>query len=137
MAGVCGPSSKKICLQFPFEEVTINHHFSLFNNLEKHLEQEDSRSYFLSFCTPFVMSSTSFVNSDVDLLWFKDGSYVYFKLFDFSNSLQVYAKANHGNDATNAKLSYLQTSQMLKLLMLFKMKLVMLSLFCFHNSITL
>jgi hypothetical protein len=52
--------------------------------------------------------STSFVSSDVDLLWSKDGSDVYFKLSDFSNSLQVYAKANHVDDVANVKPFYLQ-----------------------------
>jgi len=83
------------------------------------------------------MLFTPFVSSDVDLLWSKDGSNVYFKLCDFSNFLQVYAEAIHVDDVANVKPSYLQTMQMLKLLMLFTMKLVMLLLFCFHNSITL
>jgi len=83
------------------------------------------------------MSSTPFVSSDVDLLWSKDGSNVYFKLSNFSNSFQVYVEANHVDDATNAKLLMVQMLQMLKLLMLLMMKLVMLLLFYFHNSITL
>jgi hypothetical protein len=55
------------------------------------------------------MSSTSFVSNDVDLLWSKDGSNVYLKLFNFSNSLQVYVEANHVDDVANVKPSYLQT----------------------------
>jgi hypothetical protein len=115
----------------------INHHFCSFNNLEKHLEQEAFRSYSLSFSKPFVMLSTPFASNDVDLLWFEDGYDVYLKFPNFSNSLQGYAKANHVDYVANAKPSYLQTLQILKLLMLLTMKLVMLLLFCFHNSITL
>jgi hypothetical protein len=44
---------------------------------------------------------------------------------------------HHVDDVANAKPSYLQTLQMLKPLMLLTMKLVILLLFCFHNSITL
>ncbi len=51
------------------------------------------------------MSSTPFVSSDVDLLWSKDGSDIYFKLFDFLNSFQIYVEANHVDDAINAKPS--------------------------------
>jgi hypothetical protein len=54
------------------------------------------------------MSSTPFVCGDVDLLWSKDGSNVYFKLSNFSNSPQVYVEANHVDDVANAKPSYLQ-----------------------------
>ncbi len=78
-----------------------------------------------------------FVKSDADLLWSKDGSDVYFKLFDFSNFLQVYAETNHVDDVANVGPSYLQMMQMLKLLMLLMIKLVMLLIFCFHNFITL
>jgi hypothetical protein len=49
------------------------------------------------------VSSTPFVSSDVDLLWSKDGSDIYFKLFDFLNSFQIYVEANHVDDAINAK----------------------------------
>ncbi len=49
-------------------------------------------------CTPFV-------SNDVDLLWCKDEFDVYLKLFDFSNSPQVYAEANHVDDVANAKPS--------------------------------
>jgi hypothetical protein len=84
----------------------VNHHFSSFNNLEKHVEQEAFRSYSLSFSTHFVMSSIPFVNSDVDLLWSKDGYNVYFKLSDLKNSLQVYVEANQVHDVTNAKPFY-------------------------------
>ncbi len=45
------------------------------------------------------MSSTPFISSDVDLLWSKDGSDI------FSHSFQIYAEANHVDDATNAKPS--------------------------------
>jgi hypothetical protein len=51
------------------------------------------------------MLSTPFVNSNVDLLRSKDKYDIYLKLSDFSNSLQVYAKKNHVDDATNAKPS--------------------------------
>ncbi len=61
----------------------VNHHFSSFNNLEKHLEEEAFGLYSLSFSTPFVLLSTPFVSSDVDLLWSKDGFDVYLKLSDF------------------------------------------------------
>jgi len=137
MVGICGSSSKRICFRSPFEKVVVNHHFSSFNNLEKHLEKEASRSYSLFFSTPFVMLFTPFVSSDVDLLWSENGFDVYIKLSDFSNSLPIYAEANHVDDVANAKPSYLQTLWMLKLLMLFTMKFVMLLLFCFHNAITL
>jgi hypothetical protein len=51
------------------------------------------------------MSFTPFVNSDADLLWSKDGYDICLKLFDFSNSSQVYAEANHVDDAISAKPS--------------------------------
>jgi hypothetical protein len=51
------------------------------------------------------MSFTPFVNNDVDLSWSKDGSNIYFKLFDFSIFFQIYVEANHVNDATNVKPS--------------------------------
>ncbi len=51
------------------------------------------------------MSSTPYVSSDVDLLWFEDKFDIYLKLFDFSNSLQVYVEANHVDDITNVKPS--------------------------------
>jgi hypothetical protein len=44
------------------------------------------------------MSSTPFVSSDVDLLWCKDEYDIYLRLFDFSNSPQVYVEASN---ATN------------------------------------
>ncbi len=49
MVGICGPSSERICLWSPFEEVAINHHFFSFNNFLKHLTQEASRSNFFLF----------------------------------------------------------------------------------------
>jgi hypothetical protein len=49
------------------------------------------------------VSSTPFVSSDVDLLWSKDGSDIYFKLSNFSNSFQGNVETNHVEDATNAK----------------------------------
>jgi len=76
-----------------------------FNNPKKHLEQKTSWSYSLFLSTPFVMSFTPFVNNDVDLSWSKDGSNIYFKLFDFSIFFQIYVEANHVNDATNVKPS--------------------------------
>jgi hypothetical protein len=51
------------------------------------------------------MSSTPFINSDVDLLWSKDGFDIDFKLSDFSNYFQIYVEANHVDDATNVKPS--------------------------------
>jgi hypothetical protein len=83
----------------------VNQHFSSFNNLEQHLELETSKSYSLFFSTPSIMSSTPSVSSDVDLLWCENESEVYFKLFDFKNSLQVYVEANHLDDDANAKPS--------------------------------
>jgi hypothetical protein len=47
------------------------------------------------------MLFTPFISSVVDLLWSEDGSDVYFQLYDFSNSLLVYAEANHVDDAAN------------------------------------
>jgi hypothetical protein len=41
------------------------------------------------------MLFTPSVSSDTNLLWSKDEFDVYFKLFDFSNSLQVYVKPFH------------------------------------------
>jgi hypothetical protein len=137
MVCICAPSSKRMCLESPFQKVVVNHHFASFNNLEKHLEEEAFGSYSLSFFAPFVMLFIPFVNSDADLLWSEDGSDVYFKLFYFSNFLQVYAETNHVDDVANARPSYLQMLQMLKLLMLLTIKLVMLLIFCFHNFITL
>jgi hypothetical protein len=49
------------------------------------------------------MLFTPFVSSNVDLLWYDDESEFYTKLFDFSNSLQVYAETNHVDDVTNVK----------------------------------
>jgi hypothetical protein len=43
------------------------------------------------------------ISCDVNLLWYKDESNIYLKLFDFKNSPQVYAKANHVDDAANVK----------------------------------
>jgi hypothetical protein len=83
MASICGPSFEGICLWSPLEEALINQHFSSFNNLEQHLEQEASRSYSLFLSTPFVMSSTPSIDSDVDLLWSKDGSNVYLNFLIF------------------------------------------------------
>jgi hypothetical protein len=83
MANVCEPSSKGICFRSPLEEIAINQHFSSFNDPEQHLEQKTFRSYSLSLSTPFVISSTPSINSDVDLLCFKDRFNVYLKLFDF------------------------------------------------------
>jgi hypothetical protein len=95
MDGICGPSSKKICLRSLLEKATINQHFSSFNNLEQHLEQEASRSFKKSLSTPFVMLFTPSINSDANLLSSKDEFDVYIKLFDFSNFLEVYVEANH------------------------------------------
>jgi hypothetical protein len=105
MVSVYGPSLKSICLRSLLEEIVINQHFSLFNNLGQHLEQEASRTYSLSFSTPFIMLFTPFVSNDVDLLWCEDEFDVYIKLFDFSNFLQVYVETNHVDDVTNVKPS--------------------------------
>jgi hypothetical protein len=96
----------RICFRSSFEKVVVNHHFFSFNNLEKHVEQEASQSYSLYFSTHFVMSFTPFANSDVDLLWSKDGSDVYLKLSNLKKFLQVYVEANHVHDVTNAKPFY-------------------------------
>jgi hypothetical protein len=68
----------------------VNQHFSSFNNPEQHFEQEafgsDSLSLFnlaIQSLFTFVISSTHSLSSDVDLLWSKDESDIYFKLFDF------------------------------------------------------
>jgi hypothetical protein len=45
------------------------------------------------------------ISYDVNLLWYKDKSNIYLKLFDLKNSLQVYVEANHVDDAANAKPS--------------------------------
>ncbi len=83
----------------------VNQHFSSFNNPKQHFEQEAYGSYYLSLSTPFVMSFTPSISSDVDLLWFEDRSIIYIKLSNFSNSPQVYVETNHVDDATNAKPS--------------------------------
>jgi hypothetical protein len=98
MASVCGQSSKKFCLRSPFEEIAINRHFSSFKNLEKHLEQEASRSFFYLFSHLLFCYLHLLFSNDIDLLWSQDGSNVYLNLFDFSKKIQIYVEANHVDD---------------------------------------